>query len=401
MDRLHRHRARIMHVDMDAFFASVEQSVNPHLQGRPVLVGGEDDRRGVVAAASYESRAYGIHSAMNMVEARRRCPEAILVGVDGEHYGYVSKQVYRIFQRYSPRVDMLSVDEAFLDITGCERLFGNEHKLALSLKVDIRDDLGLTCSVGIAPNRSLAKIISSVYKPDGLMSIGPEDIPRLIHPLPVGKFSGIGPVSERGLNEVGIGTLGELASADPERLGRVFRDRGRRLQDILWGAEGALVLPPDEQPMEKSMGHEVTLSRNTRDPVGLESMLSTLCDRVARRLRDHQYLGRQVTLRVRFADFETHSRQATLPEWTDRSRQLFLATRRLLRTALSDPRPVRLVGVSVAQLRTAASDFGQGDLFHPGHTAGTDRRLEQVWDSIRDKYGDGAMTRAVNHLWAR
>ncbi|MEW5875023.1 MAG: DNA polymerase IV, partial [Candidatus Zixiibacteriota bacterium] len=216
MDRLHRHRTRIMHVDMDAFFASVEQSVNPHLQGRPVLVGGEDDRRGVVAAASYESRAYGIHSAMNMVEARRRCPDAILVGVDGEHYGYVSKQVYRIFQEYSPRVDMLSVDEAFLDITGCERLFGSEQKLALGLKAGIREGLGLTCSVGIAPNRSLAKIISSVYKPDGLMSIGPEDIPRLIHPLPVEKFSGIGPVSERALKAVGIWTLGELASADPD-----------------------------------------------------------------------------------------------------------------------------------------------------------------------------------------
>jgi DNA polymerase-4 len=394
-------RARIMHVDMDAFFASVEQSVNPHLQGRPVLVGGENGRRGVVAAASYESRAFGIHSAMNMAEARRLCPDAVLVDVDGEHYGYVSKEVYRIFRRFSPRVDMLSVDEAFLDITGCDHLHGGEESLALNLKSEIRGTVGLTCSIGIAPNRSLAKIVSSVYKPDGLMAICAEDIPHVIHPLRVGQFSGIGPVTEKNLHKVGITTLGELATASVERLSRVFRDRGERMQRILWGGEGAPVLPPDLQPFEKSMGHEVTLSQNTHDQIALEAMLSTLCDRVARRLREHQFVGRRVTLRVRYDDFETHTRQMTLPHHSDRSRQFFTVARRLLHTSLNDPRSVRLIGVSVSLLVPIQGSAIQRDLFADPGRERRDQRLEHVWDSIRDRYGEMAMTRGINELRAR
>lgn len=395
------HATRIMHVDMDAFFASVEQAVNPHLQGRPVLVGGEARGRGVVAAASYESRAFGVHSAMNTAEARRRCPEAVLVEVDGDHYGYVSRRIREIFGRYSPKVEMLSVDEAFLDVTGCAHLHQGEANLADRLKRAIRDSEGLTCSVGIAPNRSLAKIVSSVYKPDGLMVIGPEDIPQVIFPLPVSRFSGIGPVAERGLAELGIRTLGELASAEPDRLRRVFGDRAERLQNILHGGLGSPVLAPEDQPDEKSMGHEVTLSADTRDQVGLEAMLMTLTDRVARRLRDRGFVGRTVTVRVRRHDFETHTHRATLPAPTDRAAEVFACARRLFRKAMADPRPVRLIGVSVSNLTPADNHRVQGDLFGSHIERERGAKLEKVWDSLRDRYGESVMTRAVSRLRSR
>ena len=382
---------RIMHVDMDAFFAALEQARNPYLRGRPVAVGGSPSGRGVVSAASYESRAYGVRSGMSARDALRACPDLTFVRVDGKYYGYVSSRLQDIYSEFSPLVDAVSVDEAYLDVTGCCAPYGSEERLAQSLKDRIWNEHGLTCSVGIAPNRLLAKLASSVFKPDGLTVVQREDLEHVLHPLPVEKICGLGPVSVKALNKQGLMTIADLASADTMLLCKVLGKTGEKLGPMVRGELSSCVLPADERPDEKSIGHERTFSRGTNDPQILEAILKSLTDMVSRRMRVRGFCGRTVCLKYRLTDFTTRTRRLTLPIPTNQSHRLFTAAMVLWGREDVLPRPLRLLGISVSHLIPEDLPAVQDELFGYGQKYFRRRSTDRVIDTIRDRFGESAV----------
>ena len=382
---------RIMHVDMDAFFAALEQARNPYLQGRPVAVGGGPSGRGVVSAASYESRAYGVRSGMSARDALRACPHLTFVRVDGKYYGYVSSCLQEIYSEFSPLVDAVSVDEAYLDVTGCCAPYGSEERLAQSLKDRIWSEHGLTCSVGIAPNRLLAKLASSVFKPDGLTVVQREDLEHVLHPLPVGKMCGLGPVSVRALNKYGLMTIADLASADTMLLCRALGRIGEKLGPLVRGELSSCVLPDDERPDEKSIGHERTFGKDTNNPQVLEAILKSLADMVSRRMRRHGFCGRTVCLKYRLTDFTTRTRRLTLPDPTNDSHRVFKAAMVLWNRENVLPRPLRLLGICVSHLTPDESLPHQDELFGHGANYLRTRSTDRVTDTIRDRFGESAV----------
>ncbi|MEW5701954.1 MAG: DNA polymerase IV [Candidatus Zixiibacteriota bacterium] len=383
---------RIMHVDMDAYFAALEQAINPHLRNRPVVVGSPPRARGVVSTASYECRVHGIRSGMSSAQAYRLCPQAVFVGVDVRHYVYASSELLKIYEDYSPTVEVVSVDEAFLDITGCASLFGDEEQLAMRLKERLRSELSLTCSVGIAPNKIMAKMASSVFKPDGLTIIMPADIPRILYPLPVEKMWGVGPVMRQVLAKLGVLTVGDLARCDPRTLRRYLGKVGEVWGRLARGDDDSPVLAPDDQPPEKSIGHEHTLSADSNRPDHLYSVLHDLSDRVARRMRRHGWRGRTVTVKYRFQDYSTHTCRATFPTPTDDSRQIYRVASDLFGKHWDGRAPIRLLGVSASHLEQSESLAQQTDLFSRLHLGSTRRpSVDSVVDDIRDRFGERAI----------
>ncbi len=382
--------SRILHIDMDAFFAAVEQSVNPRLIGQPVIVGGGPGGRGIVTTASYECRPYGVHSGMSAALAKRRCPQAIFVPVNGWHYGYISRQLRDIYSEFLPRVEAVSVDEAFLDVTGMDRLFGSEVGLGQKLKERIRSEFNLTCSLGIAPNKLLAKLASSVFKPDGLTVVGRDDIPHMFYHLPVESVSGVGPTTLKGLHRFDIRTIGDLANCDEARIVRCLGDHGTHLQRRLRGESQSTVVPYDEQPDHKSVGHEMTFAADIGDTATWIAILNQLARRVARRMRRYGQAGRTVTVKYRFANFTTKTCRTTLPAQTDDSHIIFTAARQLLQAALTEPAKLRLLGVSVSGL-TLVEDGVQQRLFDYDNTS---RRkcTDRVVDALQDRFGDHVIT---------
>jgi DNA polymerase-4 len=376
----------ILHVDMDAFFASVEQRDRPWLEGKPVVVGGDPEKRqGVVTAASYAARKYGIKAGMPLLTARRRCPHAIfLIGTYGDKYEYVSSRVMRIFHQFTPEVEPYSIDEAFLDITGCERLFGPPVQLARKLKEKIKRQLGLPCSVGIAPNKLLAKLASSLNKPDGLTLIPPDRVKEILTPLEVTKLCGIGANTTRALFSLGIHTLGELASYPVEILKRKFGKSGEWLHFAANGIDHSPVL--SRAIPEKSMGHGRTLPEDISHPEEINSVLLGLCGMVARRLRAKGFVGRTITLRVRYSDFLSFSRSETIALPTDSEHAILKVAGKLARDIESGIREVRLLGVSVSHLTKDELSL-QTSLPLAEYM---DRRKEAylVMDKIRDKFGE-------------
>ncbi len=392
-------RQRIMHVDMDAYFAALEQRANPHLKGRPVVVGSTGITRGVVSTASYETRAYGVRSGMPIAEARQRCPQAVYLGVDGDHYVTVSAELLKIFQEFSPRVEQVSVDEAFLDVAGCERVFKGEEELARQLKSRIVEMLSLTCSVGIAPTKTLAKLASSVFKPDGLTVIRQEDIESVLHPLRVGNLWGIGPVAEEALTRMGIKTIGDLANADLSTVKRRLGQNGEMMVRLARGEDQTPVLPPDEQPDEKSIGHERTLPNDVTDLGYLHATLHHLADLVSRRLRRNGFCGKTIVLKLRFSDFTTLTRRVTQSIPTDRHADIYSQALALFGRHHDRRRAVRLLGISMTQLVRRSSDLDQADLFAQ-KAEGSQTKVDLVMDAIRDKFGDGIIQGALSHLGA-
>ena len=377
--------SRILHVDMDAFFAALEQGANPHLAGRPVVVGGGPGNRGIVTTASYECRPHGVRSGMSAATARRLCPAAVFVPVNGRHYSYVSKQLHAVYSEFASRVQVVSVDEAFLDVTGTAHLFGGELALGQRLKDRIRDRFNLTCSLGIAPNKLLAKLASTVFKPDGLTTLTRDDLPHVIHHLPVERISGVGPTSLKNLHRIDIRTIGDLVSLNESRLERCLGNFGIRLQRKLRGESHSIVLPDDEQPQPKSVGHEMTFAADIGDRSAWTAILIALAHRVGRRLRRHGLSGRTVTLKYRFANFTTKTRRKTLPVMTDESRVIFDAARSLLGEALSEPALLRLLGVTISNLTPVAHGIQQS-LFDPV-TFLRRRCTDDVIDALQDRYG--------------
>ncbi len=382
----------ILHVDMDAFFASVEELDNPALRGKPLLVGGSPKTRGVVAAASYAARAFGCHSAMSMARALRLCPHAIVLPGRMERYAEISLHIRDIFETFTPLVAPVSVDEAFLDVTGSQRLFGTPREIGLGVKDRIRAETGLTASVGIAPTRFVAKIASDLEKPDGLVLIPEAEVLDRLAPLPVRRIWGVGGKTAGKLGRLGIETIGDLRRWPREELARAFGTHGAALYDLARGVDTSEVAPRER---EKSVSNEVTFARDITTRAEVESALLALADKVAGRLRRKGMRGRVVQIKVRYDDFSTITRRLTLEEPHDTARTLYREGVRLLRERTdAGTRPVRLVGIGYGNLSPA--EAGQGELFATSAEGEEEQaeRLERTTDAIRAKLGNGSVGRA-------
>jgi DNA polymerase IV len=379
----------ILHVDMDAFYASVEQLDRPELRGRPVLVG-HDGPRGVVAAASYEARRFGCRSAMPMGRAKRLCPHAAIVESRFERYTGVSERVFGICESITPLVEPLSIDEAFLDVTGSTRLFGEPLTIATLIKQRIRAETGVTASVGVAPNKFLAKLCSDWDKPDGLTMLRPDQVLARLAPLPIGRMWGVGPVTEKRLSARGMGTFGDLQRLSlAEACSRLGPD-AEHFWRLARGEDDRPVLPDSEA---RSLGAEQTFGHDVDQPDAVRQVVLAQMERVAARLRRHGLLARTVTVKIRYGDFQTITRSATTPRATDRTDRLRDQAGALFsRWALASFQPVRLIGVSVNQLVPAGA--GQQALFNePEEDRG--RRLDRATDAVRDRFGPDAIQRGA------
>jgi len=382
-------RRTILHVDMDAFYAAVEQRDRPELAGQPVVVGGAG-ARGVVAAASYEVRRFGVHSAMPMREALKRCPRAVVVTPRFKRYREVSAQVFEVFREFTDLVEGLSLDEAFLDVTGSTGLFGSGEDMAREIKKRINDRTGLTASVGVSHNKLLAKLGSELNKPDGLTVIRPEDVQETLDPLPVGRLFGIGPKTAARLEQQGIFTLGQLRATPEAALAPLFRREARKYLDRAAGI--------DERPVvsdapEKQISSEETFDTDIRDHQEMQERLAQLADRTTARLRARQFKAGMVSIKVRRRDFETYTRQRSFNPPTQETRLIAQVAADLLDHWLAEqPRAaVRLLGVGVGDLEPES----QLDLFSSPEFAAP-RRLDDALDRIHGRFGDEAIRRGTD-----
>jgi DNA polymerase-4 len=376
----------ILHVDMDAFFASVEQRDNPDLRGKPVLVGGSGPR-GVVAAASYEARKFGCHSAQPTAIALRNCPNAIVVSGRHSDYKAVSRQVFAILERFSPAIQPISIDEAFLDVTGSLKLFGSPVEIAKEIRRMVQEETRLTCSVGVAPNKFLAKLASDLDKPDGLTVIDPERIQETLDPLPVTKLWGVGPSAERTLARLGVRTVRDLRCVPVETLRARMGDHGEHLHTLAQGIDDR---PVRVDRSAKSISHEHTFGVDLDNPDEVRSLIARQAQDVAMRLRKHHRFARTVTIKVRFGNFETITRSHTLEHQTDETRTIHDAARELFDTWARSFQPVRLIGVGVSQLTDAPATPGLFDT--DDHEK--ERAVDRISDAISEKFGKDAITRA-------
>ena len=387
----------IMHLDMDAFFAAVEQNINPDLKGRPVIVGGTPDSRGVVSTCSYEARNYGVHSAMPMKEAYRLCPDAVYIDTSGEKYSYFSVKILEILQKYSPNVEPVSIDEAFVDISGVHRRFGGPEKLAQAIKNNIKREYGLTASIGIAPKRFIAKMASSSDKPDGLVVITPNNVKQFLWVQPVGHLWGIGKKTESALARKGIATIGDLAKFPENELKKMFGIVGPVLVKMANGEGDSEVRPSHIQHEAKSMGHEHTFYRDTNNRDEILGLLLYLSDRTSRRLRQSGCEARTVTLKIRKSDFSFLTRAATLKNFFDSEKVIYRAAKDLLEKNRFMDNPIRLIGVNVSNLR-GKSDLDESDLFFENSPRLRDGRLDRLLDGLRDRHGEESIFFAGSQL---
>ncbi len=386
----------ILHLDLDAFYASVEQLDDPGLRGRPVIVGGTSGR-GVVCAASYEARRFGVRSAMPTVEARRRCPEGVFLPPRFERYGELSRAVFAVYRRYTPLVEPLSLDEAFLDVTGSRALHGEPEPIARKVKSEVREGTGLTVSAGVADCKMAAKIASDLGKPDGLVVVPPGTTAAFLTPLPVSRIWGVGKVTEQALRALGIGTIGELARFPEQVLAERFGTQGAHMRALARGDDPRPVVPDEEA---RSIGAEDTFERDLAGEDALLPQLLDQCVRVARRLREAALRGRVVTLKVKYADFEQLTRRSTLPRPTDDAREIYRSIREDLARAGLD-RPVRLTGVTVSGFAAGEAEPDQMGLFgeDPAGRQGDDQArraaLNAAIDALADRFGEGAVKPAT------
>lgn len=387
----------ILHVDMDAFFVSCELLRRPELRGQPVIVGGTGDR-GVVAAASYEARHFGIYSAMPSTRARRLCPHAVFLPGDHQYYGQVSERVMTTFRSFTPLVEPISLDEAFLDVTGSLRLLGPAPEIAQAIRIRVQEDEGLTCSVGVAPNKFLAKLASEAAKPKasrqgpvpglGVKVIEPGEELAFLHPLPVQALWGVGPKTLDKLRSRGIQKVADLAALDEDDAAMFLGDaNGRHLHRLSRAVDDRPVVS-EIQP--KSVGHEETFARDHTDLATLQREAVRMSDAVAQRLRNHRLAGRTITIKVRFHDFRTITRSVTLPAAVDTGPAIVRAAKELLDHV--DPSSgVRLLGVSVSNLaEEGARQLSLEEVEHPGWDDAS-----KAVDDIRRRFGDDAIVPAT------
>jgi len=381
----------ILHVDMDAFFASVEQRSDPRLLGRPVLVCGDPDGRSVVAAASYEARPFGVKAGMPVDTARRLCPHAELVPGDPSKYVALSHRILEVLKEFSPLVEPMSIDEAFLDLQGTSHDGDRAPRAALELQRRVESRFSLTCSIGLGPNKLIAKMGSSIRKPRGFTSLTVESYRKHFWPQPVSALWGIGEQTEHALKSIGIVTLSDLAHAPEALLSATFGVNGPRLRFAARGEDESAVVPYFQGIANKSMGHEHTLDRDEDHREALEALLVTLSDQVTRRMRKECYLGRTVVLKIRTSDFKTRTRQHALEEYTDEPRAVAHWARLLLR-AHWNGKPVRLLGVSMAEL-VPWKGAAHRPLFAEDRRY---RKMVKAVDRARDRFGESSLLRAVS-----
>jgi len=371
-----------MHVDMNAFFAGIEQKANPRLQNKPVIVGGSPHSRTVVATASYEAREYGVKTGMPLSEARRLCPQAILVEGNSAKYIDTSLEIIKILNEFTDQVEIFSIDEAFLDVTGSQALFGKPIEIAREIKERLKKEIGLSCSIGIAPNKLLAKLASEMEKPDGLVEIEEEEVSKILASLPVEKLCGIGEKTASHLSQLGIRTIEELGNAPIDPLVHHFGIIGHLLKQMGKGRDVSRVVSYTEEGEVKSMGHSYTLPGDTWDMEMIRTVLLRLSEQVGRRLRKGRYRGRRVSLILRYSDFFTFSRDLSIPEYIDYGVDIYYVALRILKRIGRLAKAVRLVGVKVSNL---ISEHGQLYLLESYKKR---EALIEAIDGINDKFGE-------------
>src|SRR5450755_2636769 len=382
----------ICHLDMDAFFVSVEELFNPSLKGKPVVVGGQADQRGVVSAASYAARKFGVHSAMPLRTAAGLCPQAIFVEGSLSRYREYSKKVFATLNRFSPQVEMASIDEAYLDLTGTARLWGPPLQAAHSLHEAIRRDTDLRCSLGLASSRLVAKVCSDQAKPNGMLYIIPGQEARFLAPLDIRRIPGVGKKGEASLQKLGIRRVGDLANLDDEFLATHFGKWGLALAGKARGEDAGAwfdsVVGENEQP--KSISHEHTFNEDTADQTQLETALFKLSEMVAQRLRAHHLYSRTLQLKLRYEDFSTITRACTLDHASQLDREIANQSVQLFRSSWDGKTPIRLLGVHAGSLQNVE---GQMSLLEEPKTARLRRAFSSV-DHIRGKYGETSFSLA-------
>lgn len=385
-------RKFIVHADMDAFFAAIEQRDNPQYRSKPVVVGADPKGgkgRGVVSTASYEARRFGIHSAMPISIAYNKCPRAVFLPVDMEKYSRVSGQIYKILYNFTPDIEPVSIDEAFMDVTGSVRLFGAPPEICRLIKRRINDETGLTASLGLAPTKMAAKIASDLKKPDGMVEVAPEGLLDFLWPLEVGRIWGLGDKSEAVLKDMGIATIGELAKRDIMELAGLFGKMGAHFWQLANGIDEREVETDTEI---KSISNEITFDKDTLDKEKIESSFILLCEKVSGRLRHEGFKGRTVTLKLRLRDFKTYTRALTLDRSTNFFDTIYKEIKILYANFNNKTELVRLIGVKVSGLVPA--DF-EDSLFKNISDIKSEA-LHSAVDSIRKRFGDGAIYRAGN-----
>ena len=373
---------QIIHLDMDAFYPSVEVLDDPTLRGKPVIVGGSKER-GVVSSASYEARKFGVHSAQPMAKAMRLCPNGIFLPGRMFRYKEISDRVFQIFRHFTPLVEPLSIDEAFLDITGTERLFGSPVELAKKIKQKVFQDIGLTVSAGIAPSKFVAKIASDMDKPDGLTVVLPNKVREFLDPLPINKMWGAGKVTQKALNDLGIHTFRDLSQTSINILERKFGKQGLKMHELSMGIDERDVVPHHDA---KSIGHELTFSQDIIELEVAKKELLALANKVAHRMRKHMIEGKTITLKVKYSDFVLKTRSITLTEATDDGSEIFTKACELLTKTAVGKRPVRLLGISLSQL-TFLGSGEQLSLFHESLESKKRKDLHKALDSLYEKHG--------------
>jgi DNA polymerase-4 len=381
----------ILHVDMDAFYASVEQRDHPELRGKPLIVGSDPKGgkgRGIVATCSYEARKFGVHSAQAISQAWRMCPQGIYVQPDMDKYARASDRVMRVLLDFSDLVEQVSIDEAFLDVTGSRQLFGDGVSIARKIKDRIRSEQGLTASVGVAANKYVAKVASDLEKPDGLVVVEPGREAEFLAPLPVSRLWGVGEKTAALLKDVGLQRIGQIAALERKYLVDRFGKSGEHLWELSRGMDDRAVVPEEGY---KSIGHETTFERDTEDERLLHDTLLWLTEKVAQRLRAHHTRARTIAIKFREEDFTTFTRRRTLPVAIDTSEKIFPQAWNLMRPLMRRGVAVRLIGVYGSNLES--EETGQLSLFDRPEQR--DRRLATAVDDITRRYGDSAITRAT------
>ena len=381
--------AMIIHVDMDAFYASVEEREDPSLKGRPLVVAGQADSRGVVSAANYAAREFGVHSAMPTATAVRLCRDLAILPVRMTFYSEVSAQIKAIFNRYTPLGEPLSLDEAFLDPRGGERLHGDAVETAAKIKRDILEELDLIASVGVAPNKFLAKLASDYDKPDGFTVVQEQEVLAFLDSLSLKQIWGVGPATARRLNQLGIYTVSELREKDLEYLQHQLGRQGEHFWNLARGIDERRVCPEHEA---KSISHEVTFAKDIQDWHALEAVLIQLTESVGERLRRNLLKGRTVTLKLRDSGFNTLTSSHTLATPTDVTNEIWHVARRLLRNQPKYGQPIRLAGIGVSHFDEKAAS--QADLFAFTQTDESGTEIDQLTDAIQQKFGRKLIQRA-------
>ena len=379
-------RRVVVHVDMDAFYASVELSRRPELRGKPMWVGGAE--RGVVLSANYEARAHGVRSGMSSSRARRLCPQGVPVAPDYDTYSSVSEGVFAILRSFTPQTEVISIDEAFLDITGTSTRVGTPLQVGQLIRAQVADEQRITCSVGIGPSKFIAKLASTHSKPDGLFQVLPEQVIALLHPLPVERIWGVGEVTASHLHQLGLTTIGQVAHTPRDTLQRALGARlGGWLHDLAWGRDTRQVIG---EPAERSIGAQETFARDTDDPEIVRTEVLRMAARTASRMRQAQVLGRGVTLSLRFSDFTTLTRTTALATPTDVTDEIYAAAMRCWHKLHLQRARIRRVGIRVERLVDAEQAYQQFTLDAPERGM---REVERAADAVAARFGPDVVQR--------